>query len=88
MTLSVEELLPLSIRRRFIIGERIIKPNRRLNVFERFWYNSLGFNRFDAIDNITNALRPPLVCIIIVGSIINYYNNRSQLKRYQNKQTS
>ncbi len=65
MTLSVEELMPLWLRRRFIVGERIIKPNRKLKMFERVWYEGLGFYRFDDLDNITNALNPPMVIVIL-----------------------
>lgn len=62
LTLSVEELLPHSLRRKFIIGERTITPNRKLKLSEKIWYKVLKFRRFDDPETIINGLNPPSVC--------------------------
>ena len=61
LALSVEELLPRVLRRRVIVGSREIWPNRKLNIFEKFWYEVVGSYRFDSLENIINALHPPPV---------------------------
>lgn len=60
LALSVEELLPNKLRRYYIIEERVIFPNRNLNIVEKLRFNIFGSesSRFDSEENITNALHP------------------------------
>ena len=37
---------------------------------EKFWYHGLGFQRFDAVDQIIGALYPPPVCNNIIDECI------------------
>ena len=74
LTLTVEEYLPLWLRKRLIIGSQVIEPNKKLKFFDyvrkigRLHFQkqftiliSKGSFRFDSIENIRSALNPPHV---------------------------
>lgn len=61
LTLTVEEYLPLWLRRKLIVGNHVIYPNRKLKPFQHFFYNVLGLFRVDSAENIKNALNAPPV---------------------------
>ncbi len=67
LALSVEELMPVHLRRLFIRFEHTIKPNRRLNASEFVRYRLFGSDndRFDSPENIHRSLHPPVVSSII-----------------------
>ena len=67
LALSVEELFPTHWRRHFIEKTRTIKPNRKLNIVEKFRYVHFGKenDRYDSSENISSALNPPLVSNIL-----------------------
>lgn len=66
MALSVEELLPIRLRRYFIRETRLIRPNRDFNLVEKLRFNIFGSesSRFDSPENISNALHPLPVSIV------------------------
>lgn len=68
LTLSVEELFPVRLRRSFIIGCREVVPNRSLSLWERFRYTAWGGERNDSSETISNALHPPQTAIEQVQS--------------------
>ncbi|XP_019851378.1 PREDICTED: transient receptor potential cation channel subfamily A member 1 homolog [Amphimedon queenslandica] len=59
LTLTVEEYLPLWLRKNFIVGRDTIYPNRKLGFIKHLLYNVLGVFRFDSAENIKNALNAP-----------------------------
>ena len=64
LVLNVEEVLPTSLRRYFIVGSREIHPNRDLTWWEQFVYSVWGRQTFDSFENINKALHPPLVSFL------------------------
>ncbi len=59
LALSVEELLPIGLRRYFITEEFTIVPNRKLGFLENLRYIAFGeSSRYDSQENIVNALHP------------------------------
>jgi len=60
LVLSVEELLPIKMRRYFIREEFTVVPNRKLSYLEKLRYMAFGSesSRFDSQETISNALHP------------------------------
>ena len=67
LALSVEELLPIGLRRYFITEEFTVVPNRKLNFLEKIRYMVAGSesDRFDSQETISNALHPQPVSIYV-----------------------
>ncbi|CAI8048714.1 Transient receptor potential cation channel subfamily A member 1 homolog [Geodia barretti] len=59
LTLNIEELFPVHLRRFFIIGSQEIAPNRDFTLWEKFSYLAWGGERTDSSEKIVNALNPP-----------------------------
>ena len=64
LVLNVEEVLPICLRRYFIIGSREIRPNRILSLLDKCTQAWGRGERYDSYENISNALRPPLVSFL------------------------
>ena len=64
LVLSVEEFLPVGLRRFFIVGSREVFPNRELSRWKRFRNYMWGGEKFDSSEKINNAIHPPLVSFI------------------------
>jgi hypothetical protein len=60
LVLNVEEVLPSSLRRFFIVGSYPLYPNRCLSLWERFVFVVWGRQKFDSSENINETLHPPL----------------------------
>jgi transient receptor potential cation channel subfamily A protein 1 len=67
LVLTVEEVLPVYLRRYFITGSREIHPNRSLSLWEKC-KNAWGREQKDSSENISKALNPPLTPIEQVQS--------------------
>lgn len=67
MALSVEELLPIGLRRYFITEEYVVVPNRKLGFVEHLRYKVFGSEdaRFDSQENISTSLHPQPVSKIV-----------------------
>ena len=63
LTLSVEALMPKSIRRHLVRQKNVIYPNRKFNAWEYFRFNIIGIDRYDSPDKISSALNPVQVCL-------------------------
>uniref|UniRef100_A0A1X7V085 Ion transport domain-containing protein n=1 Tax=Amphimedon queenslandica TaxID=400682 RepID=A0A1X7V085_AMPQE len=59
LTLTVEEYLPLWLRKSLIVGRHTIYPNKKLGFIKHLLYNVLGVLRPDSAENIKNALNAP-----------------------------
>jgi transient receptor potential cation channel subfamily A protein 1 len=58
LTLTLEEYIPLPLRKKMIIGHMTIKPNRKLKFFDFIRYRILGVFRFDSDQNINQYIHP------------------------------
>ena len=50
--------MPKKIRRKLIVHENEVLPNRKFSAWEYFRYRVLGIDRYDSPDKISNALNP------------------------------
>ena len=53
--------MPQALRRFVIITSHTVKPNRKLNIFEKLWYKYLQFSCFDSIEKLNTVLDLPKV---------------------------
>ena len=56
--LTVEELLPRKLRRRFITGYKEVYPNRKLSWRKKFLFIVWGGDRYDTRTSIGKVLNP------------------------------
>ena len=61
--LTVEELLPKRIRRRFICGYKEVYPNQDLSWRKKFKFTVWGGDRYDTRSSIGKVLQPHVVCV-------------------------
>jgi hypothetical protein len=66
LALSVEEFLPIGLRRYFIAEEFTVVPNRKLGFVEHLRYKVFGSenSRFDSHENISSSLHPEPVSVV------------------------
>ena len=69
LALSVEQLMPDSLRRKLIIKEHQVKPNRKPNPYQWFRYEVLKVQRAASAELVENALNPPIVSLENLSSI-------------------
>ena len=72
LALSVEELLPIGLRRYFITEEYTVMPNRTLSFMENLRYKVFGSenSRFDSQENISRSLHPEPVSILFLRATL------------------
>lgn len=71
--LTVEELLPQKLRRRYITGYREIFPNQKLSWSKKIQFIIWGGERYDTRASIGKVVHPHEVCTSCLQTIIAYY---------------
>lgn len=71
LALSVEELLPIGLRRYFITEEYTVVPNRTFGFMEHLRYKVFGSetSRYDSQENISKSLHPEPVSMYNYGAV-------------------